>query len=85
MKKLVTLLEKYPHLIHDTASTSKQRIQAKLLLATWLDVFCKNVRDMQATDLMKHKIRIYDNATPRMANSMLYTEKEIKWQRENLP
>ncbi|KAI4239047.1 MAG: hypothetical protein LQ349_000655 [Xanthoria aureola] len=60
-------LEDFPHLIGGLAKAPQQRQSAKLLIATWRDLFVTDIRKMPETDLIEHRIPTYRNAIPRIA------------------
>ena len=76
---------KYPMMIGSLADTPERKLEVMRLLETWKDIFCENIRDMPATDLVVHRIPTYPNAIPRVCKPPLYTTEEVKYQRELLP
>lgn len=72
------LLEKHPYLIGDIATIFKQKHKVKLLLSTWVDVFCEDTKNIKSIDLVERRIPIYNTTTPKIANSMLYSIEEIE-------
>lgn len=83
--KLEIIIQQYPNFIGKLADTTEKRSKAKHLLAKWVDVFVKNVRDLPATDLVVHRIPTYDHARPVKARSSRYTPEEEEHERQSLP
>lgn len=52
---------------------------------TWRDMFVSSVRDMPTTDLVMHDIPTFPHARPKASKMPLFTERERRWQEENLP
>lgn len=75
----------FPKLIGELAQTPEQIHKARLLIATWRDLFVENIRDMPKTDLIEHRIPMYNDAVPNVAKPVLYTSEEVTWQQTNLP
>ena len=76
-------LEKYPEMIGPLADTPERLQTAKRLLNTWRDMFCEDVRQMPATDLVEHRIPTYKEVRPKMCRPTLYTPEELAWQKEH--
>lgn len=78
-------IQKFPKMIGELVTTDEQKRKVNCLIATWRDVFVENIRDMPKTDLIEHRIPIYQDAIPSVAKPVLYTQEEEEWQRINLP
>lgn len=63
----------------------EERRSSLRLLYTWRDLFVRDVRDMPATDLIEHRIPIYEYAEPKAANPQLYTPEENTYMQLNIP
>ena len=70
----------HPNLVGDLVSTEEQTEVAKLLLATWRDLFVTDVEHMPATDLLEHRIPTYSNSIPKVAKIGLFTPEEVEFQ-----
>lgn len=66
-------MARFPRLIGELAQTPEQVEKAKLLIATWRDIFVENIRDMPKTDLIEHRIPLYGDAIPNVAKPVLRT------------
>ena len=55
------------------------------LLYTWKDAFITDTAKMVGTDLVMHNIPTWENAVPVRAKAKLYTPKERKWIKSNIP
>ena len=65
--------------------TVEQKEEAACLLYTWKDLFADQIRDMPVTDLLVHRIPVYQGAQPRRAKDRLYTKEERDWLELNIP
>ena len=65
--------------------TQVQRQEAERLLYTWKDLFANKVKDMPVTDLLVHRIPVYEGAQPSRAKDKLYTKEERDWMELNIP
>ena len=65
--------------------TQVQRQEAERLLYTWKDLFADKVKDMPVTDLLVHRIPVYEAAQPSRAKDKLYTKEERDWMELNIP
>lgn len=70
--------------IGDLADTPEKRKQAVSLLATWHDLFIREIRKMPPTDLIQHSIPTR-GGPPRPAKPSLYNSAEMEYQKEMLP
>lgn len=78
-------IDRFPKMIGELAQTPEQRKTVGLIMATWRDIFVENIREMPQTDLIEHRIPIYNGSTQSVAKPVLYTAEEVKWQQDNLP
>jgi len=65
--------------------TLVQRLEAQNLLYTWKDLFADKINDMPVTDLLVHRIPVYQGAQPSWAKDKLYTKEERDWLELNIP
>ena len=77
-------LKSFSDLMRDLIIIEQKKHQVLCLLKTWKDIFVINIRDMSSTNLIKHKILIYQHIISRMTKSILYTTKKIAWQKKNI-
>jgi len=64
--------------------TETEKLQGMRLLYTWRDLFCNNVRELPAMDLIEHRIPTI-KCNPVRSKPKLYTQKEAEWQKKHLP
>ena len=57
----------------------------KCLLFTWKDIFNIDPETMPVTDSVIHTIPTYSHIRPWRSKDKVYTQKEVQWQRENIP
>jgi len=62
-----------------------QRLEAQNLLYTWKDLFADKMNNMPVTDLLVHRIPVYQGAQPSRAKDKLYTKEERDWLKLNIP
>ena len=72
-------------LIGDYEMTEGQKREVELLIYTWRDLFVVDPMEMPTTDLVMHTIPTYNNAKPVRTKEIVYSQREIQWQRENIP
>ena len=67
------------------ADTPKKQSEAKKLFYTWRDCFAENIRDIQATDLIKHSIDLKPRAHPVQMKIPRYNATERAFANEIFP
>ena len=83
-KKFSLWLKTFSDLMRDLIVTNQKKHEVHCLLETWKNVFVTNIRDMSSTNLIEHKIPTYQHIIPRVVKFVLYTAKEVKWQKKNI-
>ena len=72
-------------MIGDYEIMAEQRAEVESLIYTWRDLFVVDPVEMPVTDLVMHTIPTHNNARPVGTKEIVYSQREIQWQRENIP
>ena len=71
--------------IRDAIQNDKELKSAKRLLYTWKDIFCSNIQEMPATDLIMYRVPTYANRPPWVTKTQLFNPEEVEYQKQMLP